>query len=342
MCEKTIKNLSLRNNFQWKWSEIGEESGKTGRVYNYPLTFGPRMILMEQKRTDGLASLEEFLDVMVAEGNITVDTSILIQAISKGAKIVSAITRYPLARVRAGEDSDRYVAAAKTAFTEEIKENKGDIGLLFIKDDSEPALVYNGGNTAVSLTPMVCSDNIVNGLPAGTVFMLSDMEWDGLRPRLGGYIMYSSITVMLINIGDCVMEFTLDQEDVFRLTNDNIFIPDNEENYFNVNDINIKIENSTVKVRSEEDCLIPDIHQILKKGGVMIDTKGEHSTQFLLSPVSMLVTRAGGVATNGTIPVLDLKPKYQNETSPFYIGNTKMVENLLGSQENDELRAYFP
>ena len=37
------------------------------------------------------------------------------------------------------------------------------------------------------------------------------MEWDGLRPRLGGYILYSSVTVMVISVGDTVMEFTLDQ-----------------------------------------------------------------------------------------------------------------------------------
>ena len=300
------------------------------------------MIMMEQKRTEGLASLVELLDIMVSEGNITLDTSNLIQAISNGAKIVSAITRYPLARVRAGKDGDRYLAAAKTAFTEEIKENKGDIGLLFIKDESEPALVYNGGNTAVSLTPMLCPDNIVSGLPAGTVFMLSDMEWDGLRPRLGGYIMYSSVTVMIVNIGDVVMEFTLDQEDVFRLTDENVNIPDSEENYFNVNDIDVNIENATMRVRSEKDCLIPDVHQIIKNGGVMIDTKGDHSTQFLLSPISILVTQAGGIATNGTTPVLELKPKYQNETSPFYIGQSKMVEKLLENLYNDELRSYFP
>ena len=67
------------------------------------------------------------------------------------------------------------------------------------------------GNPENSVSSSDFQENIVSGLPGASVFLLSDMEWDGLRPRLGGYILYSSITVMMININDTVLEFTLDQ-----------------------------------------------------------------------------------------------------------------------------------
>ena len=77
-------------NFQWKWSEIGSQT-KKGRVYNFPLTFGSKT--MEQ-RSEELVSLESSLEDMVEDGNITRDTRDIVMAISRAAKIVSAITRW--------------------------------------------------------------------------------------------------------------------------------------------------------------------------------------------------------------------------------------------------------
>ena len=71
--------------------------------------------------------------------------------------------------------------------------------------------MYSGQHTAVSLTPLLCPHNILTGLPHASVFLLSDMEWDGLRPRLGGYILYSSLTVLVLSLNNTVLEFTLDQ-----------------------------------------------------------------------------------------------------------------------------------
>ena len=57
---------------------------------------------------------------------------------------------------------DRYRDAAEAAFTDEISDNRGGIGLLFIKDAKEPSLVYNNGNTAVSLSPLICQVEIIH------------------------------------------------------------------------------------------------------------------------------------------------------------------------------------
>ena len=106
------------------------------------------------------------------------------------------------------------------------------------------------------------------------------MEWDGLRPRLAGYILYSSLTVLVLSLNNTVVEFTLDQDDVFRLTSENVSLPTGE-NFYNVNydqkifNILAGVEMADVGVHSPTDCLISDVHRVLKRGGVYVDTKGE-------------------------------------------------------------------
>ncbi len=51
---------------------------------------------------------------------------------------------------------------------------------------------------------------------------------------MAGYIMYSSVTVMLLTFNDTVLEFTLDQDDVFRLTDGNVSIP-SDDTFFSLN-----------------------------------------------------------------------------------------------------------
>ena len=100
---------------QWQWTPIGPK-GKEGRVYTFPLTFGPSTVKME-KRDDSLQSLPEWLDDKVEGGELDLPTSQLVLSLASAGKIVSAISRYPVARQRAGSNKERYSTAAETAFT---------------------------------------------------------------------------------------------------------------------------------------------------------------------------------------------------------------------------------
>ena len=151
---------------------------------------------------------------------------------------------------------------------------------MFLRDKTEPSLLISGESTAVSLTPLLCPHNILTGLPHASVFLLSEMEREGLRPRLAGYILYSSLTVLVLNLNNTVVEFTLDQDDVFRLTSENVSLPAGED-FYNVNydqkifDKLADVEVADVGVHSTADCLISDVHRVLKTGGVYVDSKGE-------------------------------------------------------------------
>ena len=67
---------------------------------------------------------------------------------------------------------------------------------------------------------------------------------------------------------------------MFRLTSENVSLPA-EDNVYNVNydqkifDILAGVERVEVGVHSPTDCLISDVHRVLKRGGVYVDTKGE-------------------------------------------------------------------
>ena len=62
-------------------------------MYNFPLTFGLEEPEMMEQKSEELASMREILDMMDEDGDLDTDTKTLILDISRGAKIVSAITR---------------------------------------------------------------------------------------------------------------------------------------------------------------------------------------------------------------------------------------------------------
>ena len=85
---------------------------------------------------------------------------------------------------------------------------------------------------------------------------------------------------------------------MFRLTDEDVTIPSSSDK-INMND-EPKIENNlkddfnpTVHIKSEDDCIITEIHRVLKLGGAFIDPLGDFSTQFILTPLSLLITRHG-------------------------------------------------
>lgn len=46
--------------------------------------------------------------------------------------------------------------------------------------------------------------------------------------------------------------------------------------------------------------------------------------------MAYLMEQAGGKATNGTIPILDIVPKAIHERSPIFLGSPKDVDELMG------------
>ena len=78
---------------------------------------------------------------------------------------------------------------------------------------------------------------------------------------------------------------------------------------------------------------VPDINQILMKGkGVFMypalndSPDGKLRVLFELNPMAFIIVNAGGAASNGHMPILDMVPESLDQRAPVYIGCTGDVK----------------
>jgi fructose-1,6-bisphosphatase I len=78
--------------------------------------------------------------------------------------------------------------------------------------------------------------------------------------------------------------------------------------------------------------LVADFHRTLLKGGIFMypaDSKSPHGKLRLLyeaAPMAMICEQAGGRASDGRTPILDLIPEAIHQRTPLYVGSTEIVE----------------
>lgn len=48
------------------------------------------------------------------------------------------------------------------------------------------------------------------------------------------------------------------------------------------------------------------------------------------NPMAFVVTQAGGMASNGHIPILDIQPENIHQRAPIMLGSTDDVQDVLG------------
>ncbi|MCD6187115.1 MAG: hypothetical protein J7K09_03025, partial [Desulfuromusa sp.] len=68
---------------------------------------------------------------------------------------------------------------------------------------------------------------------------------------------------------------------------------------------------------------------------------GKLRVLFELNPMAFLIEQAGGAASDGRQPILDLQPQQIHERSPVFIGCKKdvaMAEELIRQLESDKDR----
>lgn len=79
---------------------------------------------------------------------------------------------------------------------------------------------------------------------------------------------------------------------------------------------------------------VGDYNQILSKGGFfaypeLTDApKGKYRLQFESNPLAFITEKAGGNATSGAKPILDIEPTSLSERVPTYLGNAELVHEF--------------
>jgi len=80
--------------------------------------------------------------------------------------------------------------------------------------------------------------------------------------------------------------------------------------------------------------MVADVHRNLIKGGLFMypgttdKPNGKLRLLYECNPFAFIVEVAGGRATNGEIPILDVEPTELHQRTPFFIGSSLMMDEL--------------
>ena len=81
--------------------------------------------------------------------------------------------------------------------------------------------------------------------------------------------------------------------------------------------------------------MVADVHRTIKYGGIFIypstadNPNGKLRVLYECFPMAHIVENAGGLASTGDIPMLDLVPKTIHERSPIFLGSKDDVQDIM-------------
>ena len=206
--------------------------------------------------------------------------------------------------------------------------------------------------------PLDGSSNIDYSVSIGTIFSVlrrstpegrpataDDVLQRGRKVVAAGYVLYGPSTMMVYSAGTGVHGFTLDQTvGEFLLSHPDIMIPEKPK-FYSVNQgyerywaREIQEYTNDLQTRNLSmryiGSLVSDFHRNLLGGGIFYypaDTRdpakphGKLRLLYEAGPLAFLAEQAGGAASDGTQPILDIQPTDLHQRTPLFIGNSDLV-----------------
>lgn len=221
-----------------------------------------------------------------------------------------------------------------------------------------------GSKYVVLIDPVDGSSNIDVNVGVGTIFsiykrvspvdgpvQLEDFLQTGREQVAAGYVIFGSSTMLVYTTGQGVNGFTFDPSiGVFYLSHENMTIPQDGKIY-SVNEGNYVHFPTGVKkyikyCQADDPAtsrpytsryigsLVADFHRNLLKGGIYFypsyagNPNGKLRLLYECNPMAMLIEQAGGKASSGDTPILDVVPTELHQRVPLYIGSSNMVDDV--------------
>lgn len=204
------------------------------------------------------------------------------------------------------------------------------------------------GMYSVAYDPLDGSSLVDVNLAVGTIVSIyagCDLLQEGRKQVAALYILYGPRVSLVYSIGNGVHEFTMNQLMEFTLTRENIRMKP-EGDIYSPGGLRNKYSEGTEKfIRYLEakgaklrysGGFVPDINQVLLKGkGIFMypalngSPNGKLRLLFELNPMAFLVEHAGGLASDGTRPILDIKPEKLDQRAPIFIGCAEDVSRAM-------------
>ena len=228
-------------------------------------------------------------------------------------------------------------------------------------DDATPANA--NGSLLVLFDPLDGSSNIDINMAVGTIFSIlpyerqgqksenSDFLQAGNKQLAAGYLLYGTSTVLALTIADNVVMFSLDPDSGdYILINDHVQIAADTSEYA-INASNYRYWLAPMQQYIDEliagktgvrgrdfntrwvAAMVGDVHRILCRGGLFtypFDTKypnkaGKLRLMYEANPMSLLIERAGGAATDAINRILDIEPTDIHQRVPVVLGSKNEV-----------------
>ena len=217
------------------------------------------------------------------------------------------------------------------------------------------------GKYVVFVDPLDGSSNIDVDVTIGSIFSIHRRpagSGDTLKKALhlkgrdqvaAGYALYGPNTMLIYTAGAGVHGFTLDPGiGDFFLSHENIHIPRRGSTY----SINEGRRNDWfpetrhyIEYLQQKDkdsgrpysgryvgSFVADFHRTMLKGGIFMypadpkNTNGKLRLMYEAAPMALVIEQAGGRASNGRQPILDLVPQALHQRTPLLIGSAEDVE----------------
>lgn len=244
------------------------------------------------------------------------------------------------------------------------------------EQDSVVELNENG-SLGLAIDPLDGSSNIDTNVSIGTIFGIYPVAENGdatfLRPGreliASGYAIYGPQCCIVMTFGDGVLKYVLDPEteafvQVASPTGVDIDSPEyaiNASNYRHwPNPIRAYIDDLVAGAEGPRErnfnlrwiaSLVAETHRILTRGGIFLYpsdardgyAKGRLRLVYECAPIAFLVEAAGGKASNGSDPILDLLPDELHARSPLVFGGADKVMRVAGYHDlpDEEASALF-
>ncbi|MEM8999492.1 MAG: class 1 fructose-bisphosphatase [Bacteroidota bacterium] len=263
-----------------------------------------------------------------------------------------------------GEDQKKLDVLANEKFIQTLKNREIVCGIASEEEDDFIAInsqdEQHRNKYVVLIDPLDGSSNIDVNVSVGTIFSiyrritpvgtpvtLQDFLQPGRNQVAAGYIVYGTSTMLVYTTGHGVNGFTLNPAiGTFYLSNPEMQFPEtgriysvNEGNYIHFPQ---GVKDYIKYCQKEEDdrpytsryigSLVSDFHRNMIKGGIYMYPKSDkaHNGKLRLlyecNPMAFLAEQAGGKASDGYQPILDILPQELHQRVPFFCGSKKMVE----------------
>jgi len=243
-------------------------------------------------------------------------------------------------------------------------QHTGRVCVVASEEDEQPMLCPKAsrrGKYVIMYDPLDGSSNIDVNVSIGTIFSihkrvtnpkdepgLADCLQVGRKQVAAGYILYGSSTMLVYTTGQGVHGFTLDPTiGEFLLSHPDIRTPAVGK-YYSVNESNwnrwtpavqravAAFKNGDGRMQAKNaryiGSLVADFHRNLISGGIFLypgdsrSAEGKLRLLYEAAPLALVVEQAGGLATDGHRPILDLVPKELHQKTPFIVGSKADVE----------------